>query len=79
MLLFSSFLPVFTIYIWSKWEHFVKCFNWGQLVFVTNDVAYGWDGKLNGNPQETGAYIYHCRYSKNNIIKEIKGTVILIR
>lgn len=31
---------------------------WGKLVFQTSDIDEGWDGKLNGDYQPMGVYIY---------------------
>jgi gliding motility-associated-like protein len=53
---------------------------WGQLVFHTTDSSHGWDGTLNGKPQDGGVYIWQCNYSFRNKKKEVKkGTVLLIR
>jgi gliding motility-associated-like protein len=31
---------------------------WGQLMFESNDISLGWDGKFNGKPQPMDAYAY---------------------
>jgi gliding motility-associated-like protein len=31
---------------------------WGNLVFETNDINKGWDGKFKGTPQPLGTYVY---------------------
>lgn len=37
----------------------MQVFNrWGDLVFESNDVNNGWDGKFNGNLVPQGAYVY---------------------
>lgn len=37
----------------------LKIFNrWGKLVFESNSMDHGWDGKLNGKEQEMEAYAY---------------------
>jgi gliding motility-associated-like protein len=37
----------------------LKIFNrWGEIVFSTNDVQLGWDGNVNGHPQNTDTYKY---------------------
>lgn len=52
----------------------------GQRIFVTANPAKGWDGKLNGIEQSTGAYIYLIRYKDiGDRVHELKGTVVLIR
>jgi gliding motility-associated-like protein len=53
---------------------------WGQLVFTTRKQGEGWDGKINGVAQPTGAYVWILElkdYLGQRIAK--KGTVILIR
>jgi gliding motility-associated-like protein len=54
--------------------------SWGQLIFVSNDVAYGWDGSFNGEPVQTGSYIYQCEVIGSSGRKNsYHGTVTLIR
>ena len=37
----------------------IKIFNrWGELLFKTNDINQGWDGKYKGKPVEEGVYAY---------------------
>ncbi len=37
----------------------MQVFNrWGDLVFESNEVNKGWDGKFNGNLVPQGAYVY---------------------
>ena len=54
---------------------------WGQLVFKTTNWKQGWDGKINGELQATGVYVWLLRYTDRNSKKRIeqKGTVTLIR
>lgn len=54
---------------------------WGQVVFRTKNWRQGWDGKLDGNPQPTGTYVWLLRYIQRDTKKrmEQKGTVTLIR
>jgi gliding motility-associated-like protein len=35
---------------------------YGQQVFFTNDVADGWDGKVGGEKQNTGSFVWTCKY-----------------
>ena len=64
----------------SRFEYF-KVFNrFGQLIFSTNRVGTGWDGKINGSPADIGAYVYVAKgldYLGNAITR--KGTVVLIK
>lgn len=54
---------------------------WGQLVFKTKDWKQGWDGRVDGKPQQTGVYIWLLRYTDRNTKRKIeqKGMVTLIR
>jgi gliding motility-associated-like protein len=59
----------------------MKIFNrLGELVFETSDVSKGWDGKLKGQLQPTGVYLYVIRM-KDLVGKEMiaKGSFALIR
>lgn len=61
-------------------EYF-RIFNrWGQQVFHTNNVSERWDGKLNGEPQPVGTYIWVLKGKcPNGDWFEKKGTVFLAR
>ena len=52
---------------------------WGALLFQTNDISRGWDGKVNGMSQPSGAYIYILDAVLNNTAKAYrkKGIVAL--
>ena len=53
---------------------------WGQLVYKTNDTKTGWNGIVNNKRQDSGVYIWFCRYRFYNQSQETKkGTVLLIR
>ena len=59
-----------------------RVFNrWGQLVFETKDWTKKWDGKINGNPQAPGTYVWMLRYINRDTGKLFseKGTTVLIR
>jgi hypothetical protein len=52
----------------------------GQLVYSTSTIGKGWDGTLNGTPQNVGGYVWMVQgtdYAGNIISK--KGTMVLIR
>lgn len=59
-----------------------RVFNrWGQQVFATSNPSFGWNGTVNGKPQDTGAYVWMLRYT-NRITKKVverKGSFMLIR
>jgi gliding motility-associated-like protein len=57
-----------------------KIFNrFGQLVFETKELKKGWDGRLNGQLQNTGIYVWACSYTRGNKVEVRKGTMVLIR
>jgi gliding motility-associated-like protein len=60
---------------------YFQVFNrWGQLLFSTSQIGRGWDGRANGKPQETNAYLWIAKgtdYTGRSISK--KGMVMLIR
>lgn len=43
-----------------NWDNYsMRIFNrWGKQIFYTEDVEYGWDGKIGGNLAEPGVYSY---------------------
>ncbi len=58
-----------------------RIFNrWGQMVFETNDVRNGWDGRFNGKPQPMDAYGYtlEAELLTGDLIRK-SGSVTLIR
>ena len=53
---------------------------WGKLVFETNDMNIGWDGKYHGTPQPQGVYVYELQaVSTAGTLFEKKGNVTLMR
>ena len=61
--------------------HFLKIFNrWGNMVFQTTNLNQGWDGNMNGIPQEMDAYTYFISYVtyKDEAISKT-GSFILLR
>ena len=61
--------------------HFLKIFNrWGNMVFQTTNLNQGWDGNMNGIPQEMDAYTYFISYKTYKDIDISKtGSFILLR
>ncbi len=52
----------------------------GQIIFSSNDPATGWNGSFRGAHQNSGIYVYVCRYRFINMPDTIaKGTIMLIR
>ena len=58
-----------------------KIFNrWGNLVFSTQDLSEGWDGRHNGKLQNPDTYSYYISAVSNHGYKfEKKGTFLLLR
>ncbi|RYZ55276.1 MAG: T9SS type B sorting domain-containing protein, partial [Sphingobacteriales bacterium] len=53
---------------------------WGQKMFESSDIDAGWDGKLNGQPQPMGVYVYYLEAFTNTGRKFYKqGNITLIR
>ncbi len=54
---------------------------YGQVVFSTKDWTRKWDGSINGQPQETGTYIWILIYRDHDTGKTISqhGTTLLLR
>lgn len=59
-----------------------RVFNrWGQLVFQTRNWQEKWDGRVNGQLQTSGVYVWMLTYIKRDTGQSVsqKGTVTLIR
>jgi gliding motility-associated-like protein len=53
---------------------------WGQLVFSTNLVNEGWDGKYKGVLQDSNLFIWTCYYQlPEGAPQQAKGSFLLIR
>ena len=69
----------------EKFQHLVdfRIFNrWGKQVFYSNSFGSGWDGNLNGEPQDMGVYYYVITVAKpggSGEDKIYKGDVTLVR
>lgn len=59
----------------------LQIFNrWGELVFETSDQSVGWDGTQNGQPLNTGVFVYKLEgttYDNKQYIQ--KGNITLLR
>ena len=60
---------------------YFRVFNrWGQMIFSTNKLFEGWDGKIGGVEQPSGIYVWLVEgITKNNKVISKKGTVLLVR
>ncbi|MBI3500930.1 MAG: PKD domain-containing protein [Bacteroidetes bacterium] len=54
--------------------------NWGELIFISTDQKFGWDGTRNGIKQPIGVYIYIINATTEDKKEHfIKGDVTLLR
>jgi gliding motility-associated-like protein len=61
----------------------LKIYNrWGQLVFTSNDVSFGWDGTIDGKAAAGDVYVYQITYQgyQNKVLKTFTqmGNVTLV-
>lgn len=64
----------------SSLDYFRVYSRWGQIMFQTNELNRGWDGRTNGVLQNGGTYVWIISgtdYTGKKVIK--KGTAVLIR
>ena len=62
-------------------EYQMQIFNrWGEMIFASNSAENGWDGTLNGQPQQEGTYLFNLEAVDfaGRQIKE-NGSFVLIR
>jgi gliding motility-associated-like protein len=54
---------------------------YGEKIFFTKDPLTGWDGKLNDNKLNMGAYVWTVQYTKPSNKQQVQkqGTVLLMR
>lgn len=52
---------------------------WGQKVFTSNDIDEGWDGTINGTPQNIDTYLYVAKFRLNGTEVEAEGQFDLVR
>ena len=53
---------------------------WGEKVFETGSQLLGWDGTFNGEPMNTGVFVYRLQGTTiNNDPFSMKGNITLIR
>jgi len=64
----------------SELKYFKVYNRWGQVVFQTNVIGKGWDGKINGllQPAEPYSWILECVDMNGNTIRQ-SGRTVLIR
>jgi gliding motility-associated-like protein len=64
----------------KEFKYFAVYNRYGQQIFYSTNPSLGWDGKVNGTPQNTNTFVWVASgtdYNGNAIFR--KGTVVLIR
>jgi gliding motility-associated-like protein len=52
----------------------------GHIVFETKDPTQGWEGKIKGVQQNSGTYVWMCKYQLAGEAEKVeKGTIVLLR
>ena len=77
----NIFKPIMTAGIDVN-DYTLKIFNrWGELIFESYDVQYGWDGTYNGEIVQQGTFVWELQFGLIDNDKDIKlnGHVSLIR
>ena len=53
---------------------------WGELVFVSRNPEFGWDGHIGRNQAPQGTYTYQIKYEDlDGLPHSVRGSVILLR
>lgn len=58
----------------------LKIYNrYGKVIFNSNFITSGWNGKFLGELQNQGTFIYSCKFKVANKVEQIvKGTILLL-
>lgn len=75
------FMPVVAPSCQVAGYHFQVFNRWGQLVFVSQKVGEGWDGRIKGVPADVGTYMYHLQMEAGEEQEQVvkTGSFLLIR
>ena len=58
----------------------MRIFNrWGQLIFLSDDITKGWDGKYKNSFAQEDVYVYQLNFVIGSSPQKITGRVVLIR
>ena len=53
---------------------------WGELIFESRDIDFGWDGRINGESAVAGGYAYQISFdARDGTAIQKTGTVIVVR
>jgi gliding motility-associated-like protein len=58
-----------------------KIFNrWGELLFITNDLSQGWDGRYKGTKMPEGPYVFRAKLTDlAGRTSDRAGNILLLR
>ncbi|HNF68452.1 MAG TPA: gliding motility-associated C-terminal domain-containing protein, partial [Chitinophagales bacterium] len=61
-------------------DYHLEIYNrYGQLIFETDEIAQGWNGKFENELQPIGTYVYVMQVKLNNKKREERGNITLVR
>lgn len=61
-------------------EYELTIFNrWGEMIFHSKRLDFGWDGTYKGKTVENGVYVWNISYVQNGEVIEKFGTLTLLR
>jgi gliding motility-associated-like protein len=70
----NTFKPIFFSGL-DIFNYNLTVFNrWGEIVFVSNNVEYGWDGTFGNKMVESGTYIWRLEFKEKNKYKKYSRT-----
>ena len=70
----NTFKPIFFSGL-DIFNYSLTIFNrWGEIVFVSNNVEYGWDGSYGNKMVESGTYIWRLEFKEKNKYKKNSKT-----
>jgi len=56
---------------------------WGNIVFISDRIDAGWDGRFDGEPAPAGTYTYDAQYSGvlngNPFVENVRGFLKIVR
>jgi gliding motility-associated-like protein len=52
---------------------------WGNTVFYSTTIPVEWDGRFNGMALEPGVYVYVLKFTLENDLQVLSGSLTLVR
>lgn len=76
----NDFFKIFYTQTADVEDFTLSIFNrWGQKIYTSNDIDEGWDGTVNGTPQNMDTYLFVAKFRINGEEREEEGQFSLIR